>query len=146
MVKIGDRVRFLNAKCGGIVRSFMNKDTVYVEEDDGFETPVLVRECVIIQTAGDISSSLKDKSSGPDIVIDTDKPTMIRETKNGDKLNIALVFLRDNSKTIDIKKADTYIVNDSNYWLMYTYMSLSDNGKWKLRHAGVAEPDRKSVV
>ncbi len=143
MVKIGDRVRFLNAKGGGIVRSFMNKDTVYVEEDDGFETPVLVRECVIIQTAGDISSSLKDKSSGPDIVIDTDKPTMIRETKNGDKLNIALVFLRDNSKTIDIKKADTYIVNDSNYWLMYTYMSLSDNGKWKLRHAGVAEPNMK---
>ena len=143
MVKIGDRVRFLNAMGGGIVRSFINKETVYVEEDDGFETPVLVKECVVIQTAGEISSLKGDKFSGSEIVLDNDRPTVIKETKTGDSLNIALVFLRDNSKTIDIKKADTYIVNDSNYWIMYSYMSLCDNGKWKLRHAGVAEPNMK---
>ena len=72
-----------------------------------------------------------------------DKPTIIRETKNGEKLNVSIVFIRDEGKTLEIKKADTYLVNDSNYWLMYTYMSLTDDGKWKLRHAGVAEPNMK---
>jgi len=46
-MKIGDKVRFLNAVGGGIVKRFQGKDIVYVEEEDGFETPVLLRECVL---------------------------------------------------------------------------------------------------
>ena len=48
MVKVGDRVRFLNSVGGGIVKK-INKDIALVEEEDGFETPVLLRECVVIE-------------------------------------------------------------------------------------------------
>jgi hypothetical protein len=48
-MKTGDKVRFLNAVGGGIVRRFKNKDIVIVEEEDGFETPVLIRECIVVE-------------------------------------------------------------------------------------------------
>ena len=49
MVKVGDRVRYLNAVGGGIVVRIA-KDIAYVDED-GFETPVLARECVVVEPA-----------------------------------------------------------------------------------------------
>ncbi len=46
MAKIGDTVRFLNSVGGGkIVR--IDGQMAYVDED-GFETPVLLRECVVV--------------------------------------------------------------------------------------------------
>jgi len=48
-MKTGDKVRFLNAVGGGIVKRFKNKDVVWVEEEDGFETPALIRECIVIE-------------------------------------------------------------------------------------------------
>ena len=90
MVKIGDRVRFLNAIGGGIVRSFLNKETVNVEEDDGFETPVLVKECVIIQTAGELSSNKNTVAKNPDIEIRDTTPANAKETKTGkDRKSVA---------------------------------------------------------
>ena len=36
MMKIGDKVRFLNEIGGGIVKGFRGKDIVLVEDADGF--------------------------------------------------------------------------------------------------------------
>ena len=47
-IKVGDKVRFLNSTGGGVVRSFKGKDQVLVEDEDGFEVPVLIRECVVV--------------------------------------------------------------------------------------------------
>ena len=49
-MKVGDKVRFLNAVGGGVVKRFQGKDIVYVEEEDGFETPVLARECMTVDS------------------------------------------------------------------------------------------------
>ena len=49
MVKIGDNVRFLNAVGGGVVTK-IQKDLVFVADADGFETPVLAHEVVVINT------------------------------------------------------------------------------------------------
>lgn len=53
MVKIGDKVRFLDAQGGGIVRSFKTKDLVMVEDEDGFEIPTLVGQCVVVSDEDD---------------------------------------------------------------------------------------------
>ena len=47
-IKIGDKIRFLNTTGGGIVRRFQGKDQVLVEDEDGFEVPALIRECVVV--------------------------------------------------------------------------------------------------
>lgn len=49
MVKQGDIVRYLNAVGGGKV--IRVKDNIAIVDDDGFETPVAIRECVVVRTA-----------------------------------------------------------------------------------------------
>ena len=48
-MKIGDKVRFLSEVGGGIAR-FRGKDIVLVEDADGFDIPIQIRECVVIDT------------------------------------------------------------------------------------------------
>lgn len=141
MVKIGDKVRFLNAVGGGIVRKFVNKEVVSVEEEDGFETPVLIKECVVIAPAGEVTAAAQGKA-GNAPVIDVEKPVQVREVKGGDELNVLLAYLPEDSRRLDQSKFDSYLINDSNYWLMFTYMSKV-GADWTIRYAGMAEPNRK---
>ena len=48
IMKIGDKVRFLSEVGGGVVTGFRGKDIVLVEDADGFDIPMPVRECVVI--------------------------------------------------------------------------------------------------
>ena len=47
-MKIGDKVRFLNEKGEGIITGFVGKNIVNVENEDGFEIPMPLREVVVI--------------------------------------------------------------------------------------------------
>lgn len=49
MVKIGDKVRFLNDVGGGIVCGFQGKNIVLVEDENGFDIPTLINEVVVIE-------------------------------------------------------------------------------------------------
>ena len=60
-IKIGDRVRFLNSTGGGVVKKFINKEMVEVEDEDGFGMPTLIRECVVVETENNIHTQEKRK-------------------------------------------------------------------------------------
>jgi hypothetical protein len=45
MIKIGDKVKFLNDVGGGVVTRFLNKNMVMVENYDGFEIPYPIYNC-----------------------------------------------------------------------------------------------------
>lgn len=49
-MKIGDKVRFLNEVGGGTVTGFQGKDIVVVRDGNGFDIPMLARECIVIET------------------------------------------------------------------------------------------------
>lgn len=49
-MKIGDKVRFLSEVGGGVVTGFQGKNIVLVEDADGFDIPMPVHECVVIET------------------------------------------------------------------------------------------------
>lgn len=57
MIKIGDKVRFLDSVGGGIVRRFNGKDLVMVEDEDGFEIPTLIKQCVVVNDDDDARAS-----------------------------------------------------------------------------------------
>ena len=52
-MKIGDKVRFLDAEGGGIVKGFDSKGLVMVEDEDGFEIPTLASQCVVVSDEED---------------------------------------------------------------------------------------------
>jgi hypothetical protein len=140
--KIGDIVRFLNSVGGGRITKI--KDNIaYVEDEDGFETPTLIKECVVVNPAVDntsakIESKLqqlpKQKEEAPS------EP--IIETKDGDTLNIVLAYEAQDMSHPTSTKYDAYLVNDSNYYLYFTYLSKAnqDSG-WTTRFSDIVEPN-----
>lgn len=146
MAQIGDMVRFLNSVGGGrIVR--IEGNMAYVDED-GFETPVLLRECVVVgqsQPAAPKESPAVTRIPSPPtkemIPAPADPVPAPEEVAGGDKLNLVLGYEPADIKRISTTTFDTYLVNDSNYYLYFTYLSRDDAGGWTTRYAGIVEPN-----
>lgn len=146
-MKVGDKVRFLNEVGGGIVTGFKGKDTVLVEDANGFDIPMLIKDCVVIDTD---DYNMRSRSSvhvapkaeeqvkpvKPEI---TSRPS---EVRGGDNLNVMLAFIPEDIKAISSTPFEAYIVNDSNYYLYYTYLS-AEGKAWKNRSHGLVEPNTK---
>ena len=63
MLKVGDIVRYLNAVGGGRV-SRIEGAVAYVD-DDGFVTPVLAKECVVVTPAKDAEMLAQEPKPEP---------------------------------------------------------------------------------
>ncbi len=147
MVKIGDKVRFLNSVGGGIVRRFQNKEVVLVEEADGFETPVLVRECVVIETNAnnyEVKNKIKPEEKPVEKPTPAPAPEEYKavEMQGKDRLNVYLAYLPMDIKQVGNTEYEAYLVNDSNYYLYFNYMSR-DNNAWHSRCNELIEPNTR---
>lgn len=145
-VQKDDIVRFLNDVGGGRVTR-VEGNMAYVEDEDGFETPALMRECVVVGHA-----SAAHKETPAPVVEAAPMPTAaaihaepepdIEETPEGEKLNVVLAYEPRDIKAPTTSEIDTYIVNDSNYYLAFSYMTRSaGDSDWTLRYAGTVEPN-----
>jgi hypothetical protein len=143
-IKIGDKVRFLNSVGGGIVRRFQGKDQVLVEEADGFETPALIRELVVVENLNSQAYTPSPKVQ-PTIIAPKPEPKQeeikIVETIEGESLNICLAYLPIDPKSMQTA-FEAYFVNDSNYYLFINYMNRQNNS-WLSRYNGLIEPNTK---
>ena len=64
------------------------------------------------------------------------------ETPEGEKLNLTLAYEPANIKELSTTTFDTYLVNDSNYFLYFAYLTRSkENEEWTTRYAGIVEPN-----
>lgn len=149
MAKVGDRVRFLNSVGGGIIKRIQG-NIAYVD-DDGFETPTLLRECVVVASpevteqkvalTQDVVTPKTTSPSAPKAAELSSGPAP-EETPEGEKLNVVLAFEPNDIKHLNSSTFDTYLVNDSNYYLYFTYLSRADEAEgWTTRYAGVVEPN-----
>lgn len=157
MVKPGDIVRYLNSVGGGVVTKVVG-NMAYVD-DEGFETPVLIRECVVVGQAAPkaesnhYATSAKDKTVAskeatvatfgmPKVVEEPKLEIPVEETPEGEKLNVVLAYEAEDVKKLSTCGIDAYLVNDSNYYLSFVYMSrANDSEQWICRYAGVVEPN-----
>ena len=160
-MQIGDKVRFLFETGGGIVKGFQGKDIVLVEDENGFSIPMLIRECVVIDTneynfekktvapkkeepkkpVKTTVTALRDEEDDFEPVV-TYRPM---ERREGEKLNVALAFVPVDIKQISTTIFEAYLVNDSNYYLSYLYASPTAGGM-KLRAQGIIEPNTKLFI
>ena len=130
MAKTGDRVRFLNATGGGVITRIDGK-TAYVEDEDGFESPILLKDVVVVMPAGH-EAAVK----GSNIMFDqkafdagrkteetpvnskvTETPQLeeeapIEETPHGDAPTILLAFEPQNIKKLSSTRFTGVLVND----------------------------------
>ncbi len=148
-LNIGDTVRFLNTTGGGKVKGFQNKQIAIIEDEYGFDVPVLISECVVVESAGneklgqaettDIEEVAKNKTPNADSIV-TNEET--EETPQGEKITTCIAFLPIDAKNMTTTGYESYFVNDSNYYLYYNYMSRENNA-WQSRSNGLIEPNTK---
>lgn len=150
-IKIGDKVRFLNSTGGGVVSRFRGKDQVLVEDEDGFEMPVLIHECVVVGNSEmQVHSSRRSPLSPPPAQAPQPQPKKLEpqpetekvtETAEGERLNIFLAYLPiEPGQIMQGSGYECYFINDSNYYLFFNYMNRVNNS-WISRYNGVVEPN-----
>lgn len=173
-MKIGDKVRFLSEVGGGVVTGFQEKDIVLVEDADGFDIPMPVRECVVIETddynvptpaARAAKKRLENQSAARTDAATTEasssalgsgwkaehpvKPQVSvyrqPEVKGGDVLNVYLAFVPEDIKAVSTTPFEAYLVNDSNYYMYYTYLN-AEGKSWTTRSHGLLEPNTKFLL
>ena len=171
MVKIGDKVRFLNDVGGGTITGFQGKDIVLVADEDGFEIPTLVTEVVAVETndyniAKVVDGKKKEKNN-------EDKPTptsvknalavnddeeeeeetdiadqeltykpMAQERRGANELNLCLAFVPKRVKEFSDTPFEVYLVNDCNYYIHYTLLNYEGKA-CQVRHEGEIAPNTK---
>jgi hypothetical protein len=167
-MKIGDKVRFLSEKGGGRVAGFQGKDIVLVEDEDGFEIPFPVKEVVVVEDDDystrrivknkqgteqrdnrSVKERLSDNEADDDEEEDDDPAdgftAPVTERRGGDLLSVFLAFVPVDVKAVSTTTFETFLVNDSNYFVHYTYM-VAEGASWTLRSAGVVEPNTKVFI
>lgn len=159
-IKIGDKVRYLDAVGGGTVTAFKGKEMVLVLEDDGFETPVLIRQCVVVQP--EEPAVQKEKNRQPKEIkkaspIDSEpsaKPEPVPISLVGkraplrlseESLKLYLAFLPEEDKPFNEARMESYLINDSNYDLFYNVAIANGKALATLR-SGQLEPNTKDYL
>ncbi len=145
-MKTGDKVRFLNTTGGGVVKGFQGKDIALVEDEEGFDIPVLIRECVVIEPANDAQVRQNSKPSEAiqqnNIANKVVEEYKVEETKEGEQLAVLLAYLPIDVKSLSTTNFECYLINDSNYYLSYNYISRTEEG-WVSRNTGMIEPNTR---
>ena len=176
-MKIGDKVRFLSEVGGGTVTGFQGKNIVLVEDADGFDIPMPINECVVIETddyniptpaakaaakkrreeerQAPIESAAARTSAAAAPNVSEPRPDRLEkpqisvyrqpEMKGGDILNVFLAFVPEDIKAVSTTPFEAYLVNDSNYYMYYTYSS-AEGKSWTVRSHGVIEPNTKLLL
>ncbi len=150
-MKIGDKVRFLSETGGGVVAGFQDKNIVLVEDEDGFQIPVRTNDVVVVETD---DYNVKPAGIEPKKQVDEDydpaeRPVTFKaqpvERSGGDVLSVYLAFVPVDAKEITHTSFEAYLVNDSNYYVSYTYLS-AEGANWSLRSVGEIEPNTKLFI
>ena len=182
MLKKGDTVRFVSAVGGGTVSRFdEKKGLVYVEDEDGFEIPVLERECVVVpkvnpatnfptkdfgskkiiadepvtlptgniahratSAAFDAASALGQETLSS-LLQSAQRQVEIFETDGGDHLQVVLAFLPVDIKNLQTCDYEAILINDSNYFLMYSVV-VGELNQQRSVAQGVLEPNMQEQL
>lgn len=140
---------------------FQGKNIVLVEDEDGFQVPMLKTEVVVVGDedygtshlvevkASSMKAAQKMNDEEEEETDPADKPITFRpkpeERRGGDRLSVYLAFVPMDVKELTQTRFESYLVNDSNYYLRYTYMT-GENNAWTLRAEGELEPNTKEFI
>ncbi len=144
-VKAGDSVRFLNISGGGTVARVDGK-LAFVEDEDGFEIPVLVNELVVINDAPKASSG-QNKVQEDEIEEEAEESYEFTEEEGGDDdPKFYLAFLSGEKSGVESGNLRVQLINDCNYFVNYTVSAIRKDKQMDLMFNGLVEPNTKIAL
>ena len=152
MYQIGDRVKFLNAVGGGVITKFVGKNVVHVENEDGFEIPAMLHEIIpdarqeepVANKKPDTSDFIRQGNVKPvEHKARVEEPATL--IAGNDEPKFYLAFLPENSRNPLDGQTKIYLINDSNFFILYHYSHFV-NEQFVTQEAGKLEPNTKLML
>jgi hypothetical protein len=151
MITAGDKVRFLNAVGGGVVKSVINKTMVVVEDYDGFEVPTLISELVVVDDS--VSMDPEKRSAKLRTPAKKEEPEVKKELPKAEPKYISgkdtpdfyMAFVPQNEANPVDGELKVYLVNNSNNFVLYNYCHLK-NKVYRSVESGKMNPNSKRYL
>ncbi|QZE15040.1 DUF2027 domain-containing protein [Halosquirtibacter laminarini] len=152
-IRIGDKVKFLNDIGGGTVVSIESSKMVNVENEDGFEIPVMVNELVVSNAMqeADLSEEEEDENVAIEEEEDWRYQEELPDLKGFVEINVQednldpeyYMALIPNAPESPIHKGlQLFLVNDSNHTLLF-HFSKQDGSYYETIETGTLEPNMR---
>jgi hypothetical protein len=153
MIKAGDKVRFLNAVGGGVVKSVINKTMVNVEDYDGFEIPPLISELVVVDDTLSMNAEKRqagiranEKKEKEELPVKKELPKAEPKIISGkDAPDCYFAFVPQNELNPVAGELKVYLVNNSNNFVLYNYSHLK-NKMYRSVESGKMNPNSKRYL
>lgn len=145
MIKVGDKVKFLNDVGGGVVTRFLNKNLVMVENYDGFEIPFPIVQLLNTSdpelNVGAVNQPKQNIQPGaaPKIEVE-ESPGEIINGKNSP--DFYFCFVPADSRNPLASEIKLFLVNDSNFTILYRYLHIKTNVFETVKHGTVQSNSR----
>ncbi|MFZ4706470.1 MAG: DUF2027 domain-containing protein [Bacteroidales bacterium] len=154
-LNIGDKVRFLNENGGGVVTRIINTNLVSVAIEDGFDIPTLASNLIRIEAMNG-PSSLFDKNYEIELPVPDPKLDVYSENQQS-KLRPArqemthpqglyLAFIPHDQKWLITGVVDIYIINNSDYSVLYSFNLRGSAGNYSGIDFASIEPNTKALI
>jgi hypothetical protein len=134
--ELGDKVKFLNEKGGGVISRIISSNMVGVTIENGFELPVITSELIPAETGGS-AEKMFNKNYDIEVDLSSENQTLTndqriielpafasREAKEG----IYLAFVPQDQKWLITGSLDIYLVNNTPFEALYNIYIRKNNG------------------
>ena len=154
-LKAGDKVKFLNAKGGGVVRKIIDTRMVSIEVEGGFEIPTLISELIRIDTEQpggrffneSFDISIKDEppeTRSPEDNRMMDLPRNIINSRKSE--DIFLAFIPHDQKWLITGLLDIFLINNTSCDVLYNYIQKNDEGQYSGVDYGSVFPGSRLLI
>ena len=155
---VGDKVKFLNSKGGGVIRKILDSRMVSVEVEGGFEIPTLIKELIKMEENEPTARFFNEKlelgidqekqqtEKNEDVLSDrlNDLPSsLIRNRKSED---IFLAFLPHEQKWLISGLLDVMLINNSSFDILYNIFLQNPDNDYTGKDYGSCFPDSRLLL
>jgi hypothetical protein len=157
-ISIGDQVKFLNSKGGGIVRRIIDSRMVSVAVEGGFEIPTLISELIKVEGGEPAARFFTEKSGiktepvkqeveqpkdNPDDLMTSLPSSVIINRRSED---IYLVFFPHDQKWLISGLMDVMLINNSSFDILYNIFLQNPEGTFTGKDYGSCFPDSRLLL
>jgi hypothetical protein len=139
--KIGNTVIFLNEKGGGVVSRIVNKTTVNITTDEGFELPYEVSQLVFVNDVVDTIAPKRAIETIEESSFEVSETFIENEKENG----IYIAFSPENLNDIHNSNFNLWYINHSTYHTLFTFSVLRNN-KYTTLETGSTESFQSLLI
>jgi len=131
--KVGDKVKFLNEKGGGIVSKIISNSMVNVAISEGFDVPVMVNELLLVSNESAAARFFDDqKDSGPkNYNQPPEEKVEVEPSQNCPydlPAGIHIAFVPLDQRMMIAGDVEIFLVNNTTFDIIYTLFLKDDDG------------------